>query len=111
MLSSVSAGSTEFKPHETSSPLAPSLMITSCSYCRTCFDEGQLAMADCPSELRTREVTLHPLANAEVIRLFLPVPTDVDGPEGSPWIVHVRPEPANPSGITRGTEDPCSAGA
>jgi len=70
-----------------------------------------LALADGPSELRTSEVTAHLLTNAEVIRLFLPVEIDVDGPQGSPATVQIRSEPADPSGLTRGTELPCSAGA
>jgi RNA 3'-terminal phosphate cyclase (ATP) len=69
-----------------------------------------LALADGPSELRTSEVTAHLLTNAEVIRLFLPVEIDVDGPQGSPATIHLRPEPAEPNGLTRRTEDPCSAG-
>jgi len=66
-----------------------------------------LALADGPSELRTSEVTAHLLTNAEVIRLFLAVEIDVDGPFGGPATVQVRPGSA---GLTRETEEPCSAG-
>ena len=69
-----------------------------------------LAVADGPSELRTSEVTEHLLTNAEVIRLFLPVEIGVDGPLGGPANVQVRPGPSDPSGPTRDTEEPCSAG-
>jgi RNA 3'-terminal phosphate cyclase len=69
-----------------------------------------LALADGPSQLRTSEVTLHLFTNAEVIRLFLPVEIDVDGPLGAAANVRVRPAVADPSGMTRGAEDPCSAG-
>ena len=68
-----------------------------------------LAVADGPSEVRTSEVTLHLLTNAEVIRLFLPVEIDVDGPPGAPASVRVRPAPARPGGRTQATVDPCSA--
>ena len=57
-----------------------------------------LAMADGPSVLRTSEVTLHLLTNAEVIRLFLPVEIGVDGPLGSPATVYLRPETADGGG-------------
>jgi RNA 3'-terminal phosphate cyclase (ATP) len=70
-----------------------------------------LPLADGPSELRTSEVTEHLLTNAEVIRLFLPVEIGVDGPLGGPANVQVRPGPSDPSGPTRDTEEPCSAGA
>jgi len=66
-----------------------------------------LALADGPSELRTSEVTAHLLTNAEVIRLFLAVEIDVDGPFGGPATVQVQPGSA---GLTRETEEPCSAG-
>jgi RNA 3'-terminal phosphate cyclase (ATP) len=69
-----------------------------------------LALADGSSELRTSEVSTHLLTNTEVIRLFLPVAIDVDGREGGPATVTVRPGPADPSGLNRGTEEPCSAG-
>jgi RNA 3'-terminal phosphate cyclase (ATP) len=70
-----------------------------------------LVVADGPSELRTSEVTQHLLTNAEVIRLFLPVEVGVDGTLGGPANVQVRPGPSDPSGPTRDTEEPCSAGA
>ena len=66
-----------------------------------------LALADGPSELRTSEVTAHLLTNAEVIRLFLAVEIDVDGPFGGPATVQVRPGSA---GLKREMEEPCSAG-
>jgi RNA 3'-terminal phosphate cyclase (ATP) len=69
-----------------------------------------LALAEEPSELRTSEVTAHLLTNAEVIRLFLPVEIGVDGPLGGPATVQVRSGPADPSGLTREAEEPCSAG-
>jgi RNA 3'-terminal phosphate cyclase (ATP) len=69
-----------------------------------------LALGDGPSELRTSEVTTHLLTNAEVIRLFLPVAIDVDGPLGRPAMIRIRPGAANPSGLLRGKEDSCSAG-
>ena len=69
-----------------------------------------LTLADGPSALRTSEVTLHLLTNAEVIRLFLPVEIDVDGPLGAAATVRVRPAAGDPSGLTRGAEEPCSAG-
>jgi len=59
-----------------------------------------LAVADGQSELRTSEVTLHLLTNAEVIRLFLPVEIGVDGPLGGPATVRVQPGPADPSDLT-----------
>ena len=69
-----------------------------------------LALADGPSELRTSEVTAHLLTNAEVIRLFLPVEIGVDGALGGPATVQVRPVSADPRGLTREAEQPCSAG-
>jgi RNA 3'-terminal phosphate cyclase len=59
-----------------------------------------LALAHGPSKLRTSEVTLHLLTNAEVIRLFLPVEIGVDGPLGGPATVRVQPGPAGPSDLT-----------
>jgi RNA 3'-terminal phosphate cyclase (ATP) len=49
-----------------------------------------LAMADGPSALRTSNVTLHLLTNAEVIRRFLPIEIDIDGPPGAPSTVRLR---------------------
>jgi len=69
-----------------------------------------LSLADGHSELRTSEVTAHLLANAEVIRLFLPAQIGVDGPLGGPATVRVQPRPAGPSDVTRDTEERCSAG-
>jgi RNA 3'-terminal phosphate cyclase (ATP) len=69
-----------------------------------------LALADGPPELRTSEVTAHLLINAEVIRLFLPVEIGVDGALGGPATVQVRPGQADPRGLTREAEEPCSAG-
>ncbi len=67
-----------------------------------------LAMAEGSSLLRTSEVTLHLLTNAEVIRRFLLVEIGVDGPQGGPATIHVRPAPAAASGRTQGVEAPCS---
>ena len=49
-----------------------------------------LAMADGPSALRTSNVTPHLLTNAEVIRQFLPIEIDIDGPLGGPATVRLR---------------------
>jgi RNA 3'-terminal phosphate cyclase (ATP) len=70
-----------------------------------------LALAAGTSALRSSEVTAHLLANAEVIRRFLPVTITVDGPQGRAATIHVRPQPDGPGGLTRGTEDRCFAGA
>ena len=50
-----------------------------------------LACAGQPSELRTSEVTLHLLTNADVIRCFLPVAIAVSGVVGEPGTVRVVP--------------------
>jgi len=50
------------------------------------------------------------LADAEVIRLFLPMEIGVDDPLGGPATVQVRPGRADPRGLTREAEEPCSAG-
>ena len=57
------------------------------------------------SELRTSQVTLHRLTNAEVIRVFLPVEIGVDGSVGGPVTVQVRPGPAEPIGLNRRAVD------
>jgi RNA 3'-terminal phosphate cyclase (ATP) len=69
-----------------------------------------LAMAGGPSELRTSEVTLHLLTNAEVIRLFLPAGIGVDSPLGAAATIQVRPAAADASALNREERDPCSAG-
>jgi RNA 3'-terminal phosphate cyclase (ATP) len=69
-----------------------------------------LALADGPSELRTSEVTLHLLTNAEVIRLFLPAGIGVDSPLGAAATIQVRPAAADASALNREERDPCSAG-
>jgi RNA 3'-terminal phosphate cyclase (ATP) len=61
-----------------------------------------LALAGEASSLRTSAVTRHLLTNAEVIRLFLPVEIQVDGPLGGPATIQVRPGPDN-------ARVPCSA--
>ncbi|MGB5472606.1 MAG: RNA 3'-terminal phosphate cyclase, partial [Gammaproteobacteria bacterium] len=50
-----------------------------------------LACAGQPSVLRTSEVTLHLLTNADVIRCFLPVAIAVSGVVGEPGTVRVVP--------------------
>ncbi|MFE8031810.1 RNA 3'-terminal phosphate cyclase [Thiohalocapsa marina] len=50
-----------------------------------------LALAEGPSMLRTSAVTRHLLANAEVIRLFLPVRIDIDGALGECATIQVEP--------------------
>lgn len=59
-----------------------------------------LAMANAPSAVRTSEVTLHLLTNAEVIRLFLPVEIDVMGRVDSPATLYLRPTRADVGGPT-----------
>jgi RNA 3'-terminal phosphate cyclase (ATP) len=59
-----------------------------------------LAMGEGPSVLRTSEVTPHLLTNAAVIRLFLPIEIDVDGPLGAPADIQVQPAARPPDGMT-----------
>ncbi|HUT40573.1 MAG TPA: RNA 3'-terminal phosphate cyclase [Gammaproteobacteria bacterium] len=51
-----------------------------------------LACAGQPSVLRTSEVTLHLLTNADVIRCFLPVAIAVSGVVGEPGTIRVVPD-------------------
>lgn len=50
-----------------------------------------LALANAVSTLRTAEVTLHLMTQAELIPMFLPVRIEVDGALGEPGIVRVIP--------------------
>ena len=50
-----------------------------------------LALAPGASSLRTSEVTLHLLTQAEVIRAFLPVSIDIEGRLGDSGTVHIQP--------------------
>jgi len=50
-----------------------------------------LALACGPSSLRTSRVTRHLLTNAEVIRAFLAVAIAINGKEGEPGEIEVRP--------------------
>jgi len=68
-----------------------------------------LAMADGPSALRTSSATLHLLTNAEVIRRFLPIEIDIDGPLGGPATVRLQQRPAAACVPTSGTVDTRSA--
>ena len=50
-----------------------------------------LALANGESQFRTAKVTRHLLTNAEVLQIFLPARVRVNGSEGEPGIVTVKP--------------------
>ena len=50
-----------------------------------------LALANGPSVFRTARVTLHLLTHAQVIRFFLPAQIEIEGAEGQPGTVTIRP--------------------
>jgi RNA 3'-terminal phosphate cyclase (ATP) len=63
-----------------------------------------LTAAGGSSALRTSEVTLHLLTNAEVIQEFLPVEIRIDGPLGGPGTIHLRPVPGRDGGRHPGAD-------